>query len=523
MEHPLPLNLEMPKAMEPVTLDEIIEGHVLGARHAKQAGMDGVEIHSGYGGYLLASFLSPFSSDRTDEYGGSLENRMQIVLRAIEAVRAEVGPHYLVGMKLQGHDFSPGGLEAGDAQAIAAVISATGAIDYIVVKAATCYEAHQNVPDMQHEKVLWASLAAAVREVVDVPVIAVGRINDAHDAERVLRDGVADMVAMTRQQIADPDTANKIRAGRLADIRPGIGCNQGCIDRLFDLQHSSCGHNPAAAYELELGAGTLRAADPAGHIVVVGAGPAGMKAAKVAARGGNRVTLLERRRVTGGQLRLAERVAGRSEIGGVVEHLDHQLAGLEVDIRLGCDLPAQEIVALEPTRVIVATGSAPSGEIVGNRAQDINETPGLEDGRVCSVWDVLEHGREVGQRVMIVDDGEGSWKSLGLAFELHAGGHEVEFVTPTLARGRQAGAVQRPAGDEAAVCDPISGYGHSSRCTRSTVTAPGSSSRGARTRARGWTRWCWPAGTRRPPISTSSSRRWARRSRASVTRSRRDR
>lgn len=392
--------------------------------------MDGVEIHSGYGGYLLASFLSPFSNEREDAYGGSLENRMRLLMDVIAAVRAEVGPDYLVGMNLQGHDFSPGGLEAADAQAIATAVSASGAIDYIVVKAATYFEAHQNVPDMQHEKVLWASLAAAVREVVDIPVIAVGRINDAHDAERVLRDGAADMVAMTRQQIADPDTANKIRAGRLDDIRPCIGCNQGCIDRLFDLQHSSCVHNPAAGYELELGSGTLVAADPPGHVVVVGAGPAGMKAAEVAARRGHRVTLLERRARTGGQLRLAARVDRRAEIAGVVDYLDRQLAELGVEPRLSTDLSAEQIAALDPTHVIVATGSAPGRRIVGNRAQGIQDTPGLDSERVCSVWDVLEDGREPGRRVMVLDDGEGSWKSLALAFQLDAAGHNVHHVTP---------------------------------------------------------------------------------------------
>src|SRR6476660_5099744 len=179
---PCPFNLEMPKEMEIEDIDEIIAAHAVGARHAKQGGMDGVEIHSGYGGYLLASFLSPFSNHRTDEYGGSLENRMRIVLRVIDAVRAEVGPDYLVGMNLQGHDFSPGGLEVSDAQQIAQVIAATGNIDYICVKAATYNEAHQNVPDMQHPKRIWESLAAAIKSVVDIPVIAVGRINDRHDA-----------------------------------------------------------------------------------------------------------------------------------------------------------------------------------------------------------------------------------------------------------------------------------------------------------------------------------------------------
>jgi 2,4-dienoyl-CoA reductase-like NADH-dependent reductase (Old Yellow Enzyme family) len=426
---PCPFNLEMPKEMEPEDIDEIIEGHILGARHARQAGMDGVEIHSGYGGYLLASFLSNFSNERADDYGGSLKNRMRIVLQAIAAVRAEVGPDYLVGMNLQGHDYSPGGLVPSDAQQIARALAATGDLDYIVVKAATYYEAHQNVPDMQHEKTLWAPLAAAVREVVDIPVIAVGRINDAHDAARVLRDGAADMVAMTRQQIADPQTVNKIAAGRLRDIRRCIGCNQGCIDRLFEVQHSSCVHNPAAGYELELGEGTLRQADPPGHIVVVGAGPAGMKAAEVAARRGHRVTLLERRSVMGGQLRLAARIKGRGEIAGVIDHLDEQLTQLDVEIRLGADLTAAEITELKPTHVIVATGSAPGRRIIGNRAQGILETPGVDSDRVLSVWDVLEDQREVGRRVMIVDDGEGGWKSVGLALGLASDGHDVEFVT----------------------------------------------------------------------------------------------
>ncbi|MDX6638621.1 MAG: hypothetical protein QOJ01_2132, partial [Solirubrobacterales bacterium] len=250
---PCPFNLEMPKEMEREDIDEIVDAHALGARHAKEGGMDGVEIHSGYGGYLLASFLSPFSNFREDEYGGALENRLRIVQRVIEAIRAEVGSDYLVGINLQGHDFSPGGLEPVDAQAIARAIEATGGIDYICVKAATYFEANQNVPDMQHPKKIWASLAAAVKEAVSIPVIAVGRINEPADAVSILNEGQADLVAMTRQQIADPETANKMREGRVDEIRRCIGCNQGCIDRLYKRTTATCVHNPAAGSELEQG------------------------------------------------------------------------------------------------------------------------------------------------------------------------------------------------------------------------------------------------------------------------------
>lgn len=427
---PCPFNLEMPKEMEIEDIDEIVEAHAVGARHAKQGGMDGVEIHSGYGGYLLASFLSPFSNHRTDDYGGSLENRVRIVLRVIHAVRDEVGPDYLVGINLQGHDFSPGGLVASDAQDIARALTASGKIDYICVKAATYNEAHQNVPDMQHPKRIWEDLAAAVKSAVDIPVIAVGRINDPFDAADILALGHADMVAMTRQQIADPETVNKMKEGRVEEIRRCIGCNQGCIDRLFNVTHSSCVHNPAAGYEQELGIGTLMQASFRRRVVVIGAGPAGMKAAETAARQGHEVILIERRNRTGGQLRIAARIKGRGEIGGVIDHLDVMIAKYRVDLRLNWAPSAQEILALDPHHVIVATGSAPPVDIVGNLAQGIPFTPGLDHEQVLSVWDVLEKEEPVGKHVVIIDDGEGGWKGIGLALQLQQDGHDVEMITP---------------------------------------------------------------------------------------------
>lgn len=427
---PCPFNLEMPKAMEPEDIEEIIAAHALGARHAKAGGMDGVEIHSGYGGYLLASFLSDFSNFRDDEYGGSLENRMRIVLRVIDAVRGEVGPDYLVGINLQGHDFSPHGLEVADAQAIAQAIEATGGVDYICVKAATYYEANQNVPDMQHPKLIWTSLAQAVKEAVSIPIIAVGRINEPADAASVLTKGQADLVAMTRQQIADPETANKMREGRLDDIRRCIGCNQGCIDRLFKMTNATCVHNPAAGYELELGIGTLETAAEPKRVVVVGAGPSGLKAAEIAARAGHEVTLIERRSQVGGQLRLAASVDGRQEIRGVITWLESQVDKLGVDVRLDWAPSVDELLALRPNHVIVATGSAPGDEIVGNLAQGMFETPGLDQEHVLNVWDVLEDAAEVGHCVMVADDGEGTWKAISLALDLAGRGHDVHLSTP---------------------------------------------------------------------------------------------
>ncbi|HEX4011832.1 MAG TPA: FAD-dependent oxidoreductase [Solirubrobacteraceae bacterium] len=427
---PCPFNLEMPKEMEREDIDAIVEGHALGARHAKQGGMDGVEIHSGYGGYLLASFFSPFSNFREDEYGGPLENRVRILLRVIDAVRDEVGDDYLVGLNLQGHDFSPHGLEAPDAQAIARAVEAHGGIDYIYVKGATYYEANQNVPDMQHPKLIWASLAAAVKEAVDIPVVAVGRMTTGAEAVSVLESGQADLVALTRQQIADPETVNKLREGRLDDIRHCVACNQGCIDRLFAGSSASCIHNPAAGYELELGIGTLRCATEPKRVIVVGAGPGGLKAAEVAARAGHDVTLFERREWLGGQLRLAATVSGRAEIGGVITYLETQVAKLGVDVRLGAAPDVDEIRALAPDHVIVATGSAPGPGIVGNLALGVRETPGLDRERVLNVWDVLERQAPVGDDVLVADDGEGGWKAIGLALQFAQEGRNVHLSSP---------------------------------------------------------------------------------------------
>ena len=376
---PCPLNREMPKAMEAEDLDEVVEGHALAAGHVQAAGLDGVEIHSAYGGYLLSSFLSPYMNEREDEYGGDLDGRMRLPLRVVHAVRDRVGPDYIVGMQINGDDFSPGGIELPEAQVIAQRLIATGALDYLVVKGSTYFVADQNVPDWQHERALWLPLAAGIKEAVGAfPVFAVGRINDPDEANAVIERGQADMVAMTRQHIADPETVRKLVEGRREDVRGCISCNQGCLDMLPKGRHITCVHNPAAGYEAELGIGTLRPADAPRRVVVVGGGPAGMKVAEIAARRGHEVRLLERRDDLGGQVRLAGNVPGREEVREVVRYLETQVRKLGVDVRCGVTATADDEALADADAVVVATGSQPVRRLIGVRSYQLDGVPGLD-------------------------------------------------------------------------------------------------------------------------------------------------
>ena len=428
---PCPLNREMPKAMEAEDLDEVVEGHALTASHVQAAGLDGVEIHSAYGGYLLSSFLSPYMNEREDEYGGDLDGRMRLPLRVVHAVRDRVGPDYIVGMQINGDDFSPGGIELPEAQVIAQRLIATGALDYLVVKGSTYFVADQNVPDWQHERALWLPLAAGIKSAVgEFPVFAVGRINDPAEANAVIERGQADMVAMTRQHIADPETVRKLVEGRAEDVRGCISCNQGCLDMLPKGRHITCIHNPAAGYEAELGIGTLRPASAPKRVVVVGGGPAGMKVAETAARRGHDVRLLERRDHLGGQVRIATSVPGREEVGEVVRYLETQVRKLGVDVRCGVTATADDEALADAETVVVATGSQPVRRLIGVRSYQLEGVPGLELPHVLDSWDLLEGGAEPGTSVVVVDDGEGSWKALSIAAHLARTGHEVQIVTP---------------------------------------------------------------------------------------------
>lgn len=433
---PCPFNREMPKEMELEDIREIVAGYAAAATRMKRAGLDAVTIHGLHNTYFLGQFASPWVNRRTDAYGGSFDNRLRIVGEVVRAVRDAVGRDFAVGLQMSGDDFDPRGLSADDYTEIARRLDATAALDWIMVKAGR-FGLSFEVPDMQHPSATWLHLAARIKAVVrNVKVGVVGRV-DPWQAEGIVRSGQADLVAMTRQHIADPETVNKLREGRAHDIRPCLGCNQGCVDTLNKHRAITCTVNPAVGREREIGIGTLARVPEPRRVVVVGGGPAGLKAAEIAARRGHRVILLEASDRLGGQVTVAARAPYRRDLIAAVDWLAQQVGALGVDVRLKTLASADDVLALEPDLAVVATGSRPTTRAIGLIGHGVEDPPETE--RVTTAYDVLAGWSHPSGRVVVVDDGEGSFKSASVAEALLDGGCAVTLVTPNATVGASIG------------------------------------------------------------------------------------
>ena len=423
---------ETPKAMEHEDIREVVDWWGRSAELTRAGGFDGTEVHISHS-YLLHQFLSPLYNKREDEYGGSFENRLRFAREVIEEVRRRAGSDWVVGVRISLTDFIPGALDVEDAIGVAQALRDDGRIDYVNVTAAGYHNIHRaiepsDVPDGYLVE-LTAQLKAAVPEL---PVFTVGGIKDPQLAEEILAAGKADMVAMTRAQIADPDFANKVREDRADEIYHCIRGNQGCIGRVFKGMPISCTVNPAAGREGRFGETPAPADEPA-RWVVVGGGPAGMKAAETLARRGHQVTLIEQEDRLGGQVNLILRTPGRDEFGWITRDLEVQMRKTGVEIRLGTEATPELVLDLDPEGVIVATGAVPSRTGFSSVNPLVDRLPGVDAENVLTVWDVLLESQPVGKHVVVLDD-DGTRYAAGVTEVLLDRGCEVELVSrwPTL-------------------------------------------------------------------------------------------
>jgi 2,4-dienoyl-CoA reductase-like NADH-dependent reductase (Old Yellow Enzyme family) len=428
-----PNHRENPHPMEPEVIDEIVAAFVAAAGRLRQGGFDGCEVMASHC-HLIDQFWNPDVNRRGDAYGGSVENRMRFGLRIIEGIRERVGRDFIVGIRVTGDDLTERGLGNAAMQEICARLSDTKLLDYFNVVGSTA-ETYVGealaVPNMSVKLGVYAHLAASIRKVVDVPVIATARIVDPVQADRILAEGQADLCIMNRALIADPHMPNKARAGQLDDIRQCMGYNEGCIDRIYTGRGVTCVQNPVIGREAQW-ADLPPAAAPR-RVVVAGGGPAGLEAARVAAARGHRVVLFEAAPEPGGQTLIARRAPGRQDYDGATRWSSHQCRKLGVDLRLGVAATVERILAESPDCVLVATGATP-------------RPPAFEAAGhlVVSAWDVLLGRHEDLPRTILVIDEEYGHQGPTAAEYLLDRGREVDLITSQETIANFLGATTRP-------------------------------------------------------------------------------
>jgi mycofactocin system FadH/OYE family oxidoreductase 2 len=421
---------ETPKVMEIEDIREVIDHFALCATNVREGGFDGVELQFGHSS-LARQFMSPLSNFRNDEYGGDFENRIRFGLQVIAGVREAVGTDFTLGVRLCADELIPGGLTLEDAKQIAQRLEATGHLDFFNLTLATFYNLYMVGGPMHLPLGYAVPLAAGIKQVATLPVFATGRINDPVMAERVLVEGQADMIGVVRGQIADPDFARKAREGRTEEIRYCIACNQNCYGRVGLNKTIGCVQNPSVGCEDTEGEHHLRPTLRKKRVMVVGGGPAGMWAAKIATLRGHDVTLYEKAGELGGQVLLAAKGAGRDEFGVIARNERKQLARLGVPVQLGVEVTPEFVFERQADAVIVATGSHPkAGPVAGADGPD-----------VFNVWQVLSGEAELGERVLLIDY-DGHHQATATAEFLAELGKTVHVVTSSLFVGADLGPSQ---------------------------------------------------------------------------------
>ncbi|HEV8298488.1 MAG TPA: FAD-dependent oxidoreductase [Acidimicrobiales bacterium] len=421
---------EMTKAMDADDIAELVAAFARAATLCRDAGMDGVEVHAAHP-HMLGEWLTSAYNRRDDAYGGTLVNRLRIVVEIVEAIRGACGSEFVVGVRTNGAWTMPGGHTPEEGVEIATRLASSVRLDFVDVS---------GVPTIGSIGTPFAGIVpwaeAVKRALPSLPVFGVGRIVRPEQAEAILARGDLDMVGMTRASIADPELPVKARTGRGAEVRVCIGAGQGCLMRNRDRRPLTCQQNPAVGRESEWGIGTLRAATSARRVVVVGGGPGGLEAAVAAAARGHDVTLLEREGELGGQVRFITRNERREEFARVVEWRAGELERLGARVVLGVEATADAVVAEGPDDVVVATGSRPRRDGWYPVTPHRRALPGFDLPHVVTTWAALTGACDAAAHVVIID-AHGYHHSSDVVEYLAARGVRTTVVTatPVLAAG----------------------------------------------------------------------------------------
>nr|MDJ0887583.1 FAD-dependent oxidoreductase [Desulfobacterales bacterium] len=406
----------VPRELSIEEISELVAAFGDAARRCREAGFDFIEVHAAHG-YLINQFMAPNANQRGDRYGGRFDNRIRFLLELLQDIKIKAGADFPVGIRINGDDYIAGGWTLEDTLRLAPVLEASGA-DYLHVSAGVYGSRELTIPSLYAPQGCFVHLAEAVKKTVTIPVVTVGRIKTLDMADAVIESGRADMVALGRALLADPEMPAKGRDGRGA-VRPCIGCCLGCIHAVLQLEPGGCVVNPDVGREYSL-TDESPAATPR-RVLVVGGGPAGMAAARLAALRGHQVSLLEAGAHMGGLFRLAARAPGRQEAGDILTYFAEELKRLGVTLHLETPLTPSVIDRLAPDAALLATGSLPEMPVI--RGFSKTRMP------VFTVVEVMDGEMPAGDRMLILGGGQ---SALMLADYLAEAGKTVTVVN----RGR---------------------------------------------------------------------------------------